>query len=268
MQTLVALALMAAGPALAEPHGGDEDSPQGTPAAWPGDEANRDASALPALTSPAGKPLTPADLPPPNVFAARAWSRSAVSITGRERGAGRGAFRAIIAREASSAGLPPELVDAVMAAESGYNPSAVGADGEIGLMQIMPATARMLGFVGSAEELGLPEINIHFGAKYLAGAWRLAGQDICTTAMKYRAGHGETRFSFRSVDYCKRIRAHLAAAGFPVTGSVPPPSFGPQFGASHRGRPLSRIGASTVDLHALNARLRKLTDKIVVHAVR
>ncbi|WP_204351734.1 hypothetical protein, partial [Klebsiella variicola] len=61
---------------------------------------------------------------------------------------------------------------------------------------------------------------------YLAGAWRLANHDICTATMKYRAGHGETQFSFRSVEYCRRVRAELAALGFPVTGSIPQASFG------------------------------------------
>jgi hypothetical protein len=44
--------------------------------------------------------------------------------------------------------------------------------------------------------------------------------------MKYRAGHGETRFSVKSVEYCKRVRSHLASVGFPVTGEVPKPTFG------------------------------------------
>jgi len=44
--------------------------------------------------------------------------------------------------------------------------------------------------------------------------------------MKYRAGHGETRFSVRSVDYCLRVRARLKRAGFQVTGRVPKPTLG------------------------------------------
>jgi hypothetical protein len=44
--------------------------------------------------------------------------------------------------------------------------------------------------------------------------------------MKYRAGHGETRFSTRSVDYCLAVRTKLAARGYPVKGLAPTASFG------------------------------------------
>jgi hypothetical protein len=84
----------------------------------------------------------------------------------------------------------------------------------------------MMGFKGPRQALAEPQTNIAYGTQYLAEAWRLSNQDICTTVMKYRAGHGETRFSVKSVDYCKRVRSHLARIGFPVTGDVPKPTFG------------------------------------------
>ena len=122
--------------------------------------------------------------------------------------------------------IPFAIVDAVMRVESGYNPQARGDVGEVGLMQIRPATADMLGFKGPATDLAKPETNIAYGTQYLAEAWRLSNQDICTTVMKYRAGHGETRFSVKSVEYCMRVRRHLTNIGFPVTGEVPKPTFG------------------------------------------
>jgi soluble lytic murein transglycosylase-like protein len=132
-----------------------------------------------------------------------------------------------------------------MAVESGYNPDAVGTSGEIGLMQLMAGTARLLGFAGSNAELAVPETNIHLGVTYLAQAWRLAGGDLCTAVMKYRAGHGETWFSYLSVNYCLAVRAKLFERGFPVTGSVPVTTSGrwwrwrwlpPQMPGSHAGR--------------------------------
>ena len=84
--------------------------------------------------------------------------------------------------------------------ESSYNPRARGDVGEIGLMQVRPATAALLGFTGSLARLAEPATNIAYGARYLAQAWRLAQGDVCTTVMKYRAGHGETRFQPRSVE--------------------------------------------------------------------
>jgi hypothetical protein len=139
---------------------------------------------------------------------------------------GKDLYRRIAAEEARRNGVPVEMVDAVMAVESAYDPGARGDVGEVGLMQVLPSTAAMMGFGGTLEALSRPEVNIAYGARYLAQAWRAAGGDICTAVMKYRAGHGETRFSQRSVDYCVRVRAKLAAAGFQVTGSVPEPTFG------------------------------------------
>ncbi|MGI9463550.1 MAG: lytic transglycosylase domain-containing protein [Aestuariivirgaceae bacterium] len=135
-------------------------------------------------------------------------------------------YRAIARHEAALQGVPFNLVDAVMWVESRYNPSATGGVGEVGLMQVLPSTARMLGFRGSMRQLRWPQTNIRLGTRYLAGAWRLGKRDICTAVMKYRAGHGEHRFSVRSVDYCRKVRKHLAAGGYKVTGTVPKPTFG------------------------------------------
>ncbi len=135
-------------------------------------------------------------------------------------------YRAIARREAIVQGVPFNLVDAVMWVESRYNPAATGGVGEIGLMQILPSTARLLGFRGSLRELRWPQTNIRLGTRYLAGAWRLGKKDICTAVMKYRAGHGEYRFSVRSVNYCRKVRKHMSAGGYQVTGTLPKPSFG------------------------------------------
>lgn len=169
-------------------------------------------------------------------------------------------YRALIEKEAAQAGLAPEIAEAVMAVESGYDPRAVGGVGEVGLMQILPSTARMLGFSGTLADLAVPEINIHYGVVYLAKAWRLAGGDLCTAAMKYRAGHGETRFSFLSVNYCMAVRSKLTARGFRVTGSVPVPTFG-EPAPSGRGCGRKCVGLSrtgTVNIVALNTQLSAL----------
>ena len=132
-------------------------------------------------------------------------------------------YRALIKREAAKNGLPPDIADAVAAIESGYDPGAVGGVGEMGLMQVRPETAAMLGFKGDLAELARPETNIHYGVTYLGQAWRLAGSDLCRALMKYRAGHGEEIMSALSMTYCGRARAHLAAAGSPFAAAVSVP---------------------------------------------
>jgi soluble lytic murein transglycosylase-like protein len=136
----------------------------------------------------------------------------------------RAAVRALLEQEVRKTGLPADIADAVVDIESNYDPSAIGAVGEIGLMQIGPGTAAMLGFRGSAGELAKPEVNIHYGVAYLSKAWRLANGDLCRTLMKYRAGHGEEVMTPRSVNYCNRARNHLAALGssFASGGPTPP----------------------------------------------
>jgi len=139
---------------------------------------------------------------------------------------GRELYRRLAQHHANENRIPYALVDAVIGVESAYKPKAVGDAGEVGLMQVLPSTATMLGHAGTVEDLSVPATNIRYGTRYLAGAWRLADGDICTTVMKYRAGHGETRFSQKSVDNCLRVRSKLKAAGYPVTGKVPKPTFG------------------------------------------
>ena len=135
----------------------------------------------------------------------------------------RAAVRAMVEQEVRKTGLPADIADAVVQVESNYNPRVIGGVGEIGLMQIRPQTAAMLGFRGSAEDLAKPEVNIHYGVTYLSKAWRLANGDLCRTLMKYRAGHGENVMTPRSVNYCRRAKIHLAELGSPLAeGTVPP----------------------------------------------
>jgi hypothetical protein len=128
-----------------------------------------------------------------------------------ERFPARTAIRAIIEREAANTRLPPDIAEAVVFVESSYDSTVIGGVGEIGLMQVRPETAAMLGFRGTTAELAKPEINVHYGVKYLSRAWRLAGGDLCRTLMKYRAGHGEEVMTARSRIYCNRARNRLVA---------------------------------------------------------
>lgn len=69
----------------------------------------------------------------------------------------------LIDRHASDAGLDSRLVRAVVQAESGYNARALSNKGAMGLMQLMPETARR---VGVANPYDVDE-NLHGGTTYL-----------------------------------------------------------------------------------------------------
>src|SRR4051812_13295110 len=136
---------------------------------------------------------------------------------------GRNAHLAIIRREAERYSLPPELADAVAQIESAYNPLASGALGEVGLMQIRPETAALLGYRGTVSGLFEPETNVYYSVAYLASAWRRAKGDLCRALMKYRAGHGEERMSAFSLEYCRRARSYLTSIGSPLGEALLPP---------------------------------------------
>jgi soluble lytic murein transglycosylase-like protein len=121
------------------------------------------------------------------------------------------AFGAIIARHAGQNGVPVALARAVIGVESGYRPNAKGSAGEVGLMQIKPATARDMGYRGSASGLFHPETNIRFGMKYLGIAHRLGGGATCQTILKYNAGHAAKRMNPVSRAYCAKVKRALAS---------------------------------------------------------
>lgn len=125
-------------------------------------------------------------------------------------------YSAIIARYAASYGVPVSLAHAVVKVESNYRPNSTGSAGEVGLMQIKPATARMLGYSGSLTGLYDPETNIRYGMKYLAMAHQLGGGTTCGTILKYNAGHAAKRMNPVSSAYCSKVKVQMAAAATPA----------------------------------------------------
>ena len=73
-----------------------------------------------------------------------------------------GRYEDLVLAHASANGLRPELVRAVIQVESGFNPRARSPKGAMGLMQLMPATARTLGVQNPWD----PDDNIRGGTKY------------------------------------------------------------------------------------------------------
>lgn len=120
-------------------------------------------------------------------------------------------YSALIAKYARQYGVPANLAHAVVRVESNFNPKARGSAGEVGLMQIKPATARMMGFRGSVKQLYNPETNIRWGMEYLAKAHELGGGQICQTILRYNAGHGAKRMNPISKRYCGKVQTILAS---------------------------------------------------------
>jgi soluble lytic murein transglycosylase-like protein len=118
-------------------------------------------------------------------------------------------YSEIISKYARQNGVEVALATAVIQIESNFNPRMRGSHGEVGLMQVKPATARMMGYSGSTKGLFDPETNIRIGMKYLALAQTLGGGPTCNTILKYNAGHGAMRMNPVSKRYCGKVLALL-----------------------------------------------------------
>lgn len=118
----------------------------------------------------------------------------------------REAFEAMVAVHAKANAVPERLVHRVIMRESKYQPNLVGRGGTIGLMQIKLATARGLGFTGTAEELRDPQTNMIWAVKYLGGAYRAANGNEDRAVRNYAAGYHVPRKSRRAVDSSAALR--------------------------------------------------------------
>jgi hypothetical protein len=101
----------------------------------------------------------------------------------------RGNLDAMIASHAAANGVPPSLVRRVVMRESRYNARAVGRGGAMGLMQIKHATARGMGYRGSASGLLDANTNLTYAVRYLAGAYRAAGGNEARAIAYYQRGY-------------------------------------------------------------------------------
>jgi soluble lytic murein transglycosylase-like protein len=90
----------------------------------------------------------------------------------------------IIEKAAAHYSVEPNLLRAVIVVESGFNPRAVSKKGAMGLMQLMPATARQYG----AENAYDPKQNVHAGARYLRSLLDRYGADLKLVLAAYNAG--------------------------------------------------------------------------------
>ncbi len=97
-------------------------------------------------------------------------------------------FSAQIEAAAEAGGIEPELLHAVVHAESAYNPRAVSPKGALGLAQLMPSTARQYGVNDALK----PADNLRASARHLRDLMDHFG-DIQLVLSAYNAGAGAVR---------------------------------------------------------------------------
>jgi soluble lytic murein transglycosylase-like protein len=115
-------------------------------------------------------------------------------------------FADLIAKHAVENKVPEKLAVAIVQIESQFKPH-VRNGSALGLMQIKTQTARGVGFAGSSAALFNPDTNLHFGMRYLAQAYRMAGGDTCGTVMRYHSGIGARHMSGADRAYCAKAKA-------------------------------------------------------------
>jgi len=91
----------------------------------------------------------------------------------------------IIEKTAKELGLASELIYAVIEAESHFNPTAVSSQGALGLMQLMPSTAKQFGVINPFN----PADNIRGGGQYLKYLSKLFKGDLAKMLAAYQCGH-------------------------------------------------------------------------------
>ena len=117
-----------------------------------------------------------------------------------------GDYDAAITRAANAAHVKAELVRAVIVVESGFNPRAISRRGAVGLMQLLPSTARRYGAFNAFD----PEQNIHAGAHYLADLISRYGKDRLELVLAaYNAGENAVAHYGGRIPPYKETRAYV-----------------------------------------------------------
>src|ERR1017187_5761707 len=133
-------------------------------------------------------------------------------------------FKAAVDRIAVEQSLPPELIHSVIQVESNYNPNAVSPKGALGLMQLIPATARRFGVSNAFDA----QENIQGGVRYLRFLLDYYRGDYAKAIAAYNAGeaavdkyHGIPPYA-ETRSYVSRVARNLKVARQNRVDSTPP----------------------------------------------
>ena len=173
----------------------------------------------------APRAVTPLEVPPAPPVPAPAPAASGID--------------AVVESAAARNQLPPQLIHSVIRVESNYNSHAVSSKGALGLMQLIPATARRFG----VSDVFDPVDNIQGGARYLKYLLDLFHNDYRLALAAYNAGeaavarYGDVPPYAETQNYVVQVRKHIeesqkaaaaAAARKPELKPVEPKSDGPR----------------------------------------
>ena len=162
-------------------------------------------------------------------------------------------------REASAQHeIDHELLQALIATESGFDASAVSPKGAVGLMQVLPATAARFGVAADRtasieKKLTDPRINLTTGSRYLRHLFNLFPGQLELALAAYNAGEGAVQRAGNAIpnfletkNYVKTVMQiyRMLKPAAPVASAPPPPPEPP--------RPLAPMAPEIIRGGALN----------------
>jgi soluble lytic murein transglycosylase-like protein len=104
----------------------------------------------------------------------------------------------LVDKMARKYGIESNLLHAIIQTESAYNSNAISATGAVGLMQLMPETAKRYGVI----DLRDAEQNIEGGCRYLSYLLKVFNQDLRLALAGYNAGEGAVlKFNYQIPPY-------------------------------------------------------------------
>ena len=104
--------------------------------------------------------------------------------------------------------IDPLLLHAIAHVESRHNPKAVSPAGAMGIMQVMPATAKRFG-VDRAVDLHDARTNVNVSAKYLKTLQKRFGNDLPLVLAAYNAGEGRVERCGRCIPAITETRNYV-----------------------------------------------------------
>jgi soluble lytic murein transglycosylase-like protein len=131
-------------------------------------------------------------------------------------------FEPLVQEHSARQSLRPDLVRAVIQVESGFNPWARSPKGAMGLMQLMPATARELGVRNAYD----PEENIRGGTEYLRQLLDKYQGDEELALAAYNAGSGAVDRYGRQVPPYRETKDYVRKVGSAADGTMRGPRRG------------------------------------------
>jgi hypothetical protein len=147
-----------------------------------------------------------------------------LSETVRFAGVTRSRYRSQVLAASQETEVDAALIHAVISVESGYNPSARSHAGAVGLMQLMPETAKRYGVTDRLD----PAQNIRGGARYLRDLKAMFNNQLHLVLAAYNAGEEAVmKYGMRippyreTVDYVPKVMSH-----YKKYRAVAPPAIG------------------------------------------